>query len=146
MPNVVRVKITGQKELANKMKAASKAMAATAVIGAAYQANLATEEAIKSQIVSKGLVDTGALRDSIKRKRITYPTSATVVVVTGISSNAIRTTTVGGKSVVQPVPKYGGALDKRFKFIQAAYNASKLTVEQNFVKSLNRRLNTILKS
>ena len=78
MADALKVDIKGLNELQAKLEKMSQDMAAKSIVSAAYTANKPMVDAIKNNIASNGLVDTGLLQSSITRKKIIYGRSRSI--------------------------------------------------------------------
>ena len=143
MANEISIKVTGLAELENKLMAMSQEMAAKNIVSSAYSCNKKIEDAAKSNINSAGLVDTGLLLSSIKRKKIIYGNRGIVVIVTGVSKGVSGVDRKGRKRV--PF-RYANILEPRHHFVANAARDNKETVVGAFVKSLERKIKKFTKA
>ncbi len=133
----VEIKITGLQELDKKLQAMSQDMAAKSIVAAAYTANKEVVDAIKSNITSNGLVDTGLLEKSITRKKIIYPKDSTVVIMTGVSKG-VKGVDKQGKPRVPW--RYANILEARYNFTKNAFEGVKQNGVDKFTRSLASRI------
>jgi len=133
----VEIKITGLQELDKKLQAMGQDMAAKSIVGAAYTANKEVVNAIRSNITSNGLVDTGLLEKSITRKKIIYPKDSTVVIMTGVSKS-VKGVDKKGKPRVPW--RYANILEARYNFTKNAFEGVKQNVVDKFTRSLASRI------
>jgi hypothetical protein len=142
MPNNVSIQIKGLEELDKKLQSISQEYAARSIVSAAYSSNKIVVDAAISNIQSNGLVDTGLLQSSIKRKKLIYERDGTVVILTGVSKN-VRGTDRNGKARVPW--RYANVLEPRYKFMQDAMENNAQALTDKFVKTLESRLKKYLK-
>lgn len=135
--NGVSIQIKGLAELTKKLDAMNQEFAAKSIVASAYSANNAMVDAIKNQISNKGLVDTGLLQNSIKRKKIIYGKDGRVVIITGVSKN-IKGVDRKGKPRVPW--RYANVLEPKYKFVQDGFDNAKQSVTDKFVDSLKRKI------
>jgi len=133
----VEIKITGLEELDKKLQGMSQEFAAKSIVGAAYTANKEVVDAIRSNLQSDGLVDTGLLNKSITRKKLIYPKDSTVVIMTGVSKSVKGTDKRGRPRVPW---RYANILEARYNFTKNAFEGVKQNVIDKFVKSLASRI------
>lgn len=135
--NGVEIKISGLEELDKKLQGMSQEFAAKSIVGAAYTANKEVVDAIRSNIISDGLVDTGLLGKSITRKKIIYPKDSTVVIMTGVSKSVKGVDKQGRARVPW---RYASILENRYNFTKNAFEGIKQNVVDKFIKSLQSRI------
>lgn len=139
----ITTKVEGLKELETKLLAMGQELAAKNIVAAAYSANKVFEDAAKDNIAADGLIDTGLLQSSIKRKKIIYSKDQRIVIITGVSKNVSGVDRKGNKRVPW---RYANILEPRYHFMQRAFDANKEKVVKSFVDSLLRRLKRYNKS
>jgi hypothetical protein len=137
MADAVSIQIKGLEELDKKLQSISQEFAARSIVSAAYSANKIVVDAAIGNIQSNGLVDTGLLQSSIKRKKLIYEKDGTVVIITGVSKN-VRGTDRNGKPRVPW--RYANVLEPRYKFMEDAMQNNAQILTDKFVKALESRL------
>ena len=137
MADALKVDIKGLNELQAKLEKMSQDMAAKSIVSAAYSANKPVVDAIKNNIVSNGLVDTGLLQSSITRKKLIYGKDGTVVIITGINKN---TKGVDSKGKSRVPWRYANVLEPKYKFVENGFDATKQKVVDSFVSAIARRI------
>lgn len=137
MADGIKVDIKGLNELQSKLDKMTQEFAAKSIVGAAYTANKPMVDAIKNNIVSDGLVDTGLLQQSITRKKIIYGKDGKVVIITGVSKNVKG---VDSKGKLRVPWRYANVLEPKYKFVQNAFDESNQTVVDKFVSALASRI------
>lgn len=131
------IKVRGLDALTKKLDAMNQEFAARSIVASAYSANNAMVESIKGQIAGKGLVDTGLLQNSIKRKKIIYDKDGRVVIITGVSKN-IKGIDRRGKPRVPW--RYANVLEPKYNFVKDGFDAAKQAVTDKFIDSLKRKI------
>lgn len=142
MADAVSIQIKGLQELDKKLQSISQEFAARSIVSAAYSANKIVVDAAIGNIQSNGLVDTGLLQSSIKRKKLIYEKDGTVVIITGVSKN-VRGTDRNGRPRVPW--RYANVLEPRYKFMEDAMQNNAQILTDKFVKTLESRLKKYLK-
>jgi hypothetical protein len=137
MADAVSIQIKGLQELDKKLQSISQEFAARSIVSAAYSANKIVVDAAIGNIQSNGLVDTGLLQSSIKRKKLIYEKDGTVVIITGVSKN-VRGTDRNGRPRVPW--RYANVLEPRYKFMEDAMQNNAQILTDKFVKALESRL------
>jgi|LakMenEpi03Aug12_release.lakeMendotaPanAssembly.Ray.scaffolds.fasta_scaffold329373_3 hypothetical protein len=137
MADAVSIQIKGLEELDKKLQSISQEFAARSIVSAAYSANKIVVDAAIGNIQSNGLVDTGLLQSSIKRKKLIYEKDGTVVIITGVSKN-VRGTDRNGRPRVPW--RYANVLEPRYKFMEDAMQNNAQILTDKFVKALESRL------
>ena len=137
MADTLKVDIKGLNELQAKLEKMSQDMAAKSIVGAAYTANKPMVDAIKNNIASNGLVDTGLLQQSISRKKIIYGKDGKVVIITGVNKS-VKGVDRNGKPRVPW--RYANVLEPKYKFVQSGFDESKNVVVDKFVSALASRI------
>lgn len=137
MADAVSIQIKGLEELDKKLQSISQDFAARSIVSAAYSANKIVVDAAIGNIQSNGLVDTGLLQSSIKRKKLIYEKDGTVVIITGVSKN-VRGTDRNGRPRVPW--RYANVLEPRYKFMEDAMQNNAQILTDKFVKALESRL------
>lgn len=135
--NGVSIEIKGLADLNKKLDGMSQEFAARSIVASAYSSNNAMVDAIKGQIASKGLVDTGLLQSSIKRKKIIYDKDGRVVIITGVSKNVKGVDRKGKPRVPW---RYANVLEPRYNFVKDGFDTAKQAVVDKFVDSLKRKI------
>lgn len=133
----MKVDITGLAELQTKLDKMSQEFAAKSIVSAAYSSNKPMVDAIKSNITSNGLVDTGLLQQSIIRKKIIYGKDGKVVIITGVNKNT-RGVDKNGKLRVPW--RYANVLEPKYNFVKSAFETSKQVVVDKFVSALQAKI------
>lgn len=133
----ISIEIKGLEALTKKLDAMSQEFAARSIVASAYSANNAMVEAIKGQIAGKGLVDTGLLQGSIKRKKIIYDKDGRVLIITGVSKNVKGVDRNGRPRVPW---RYANVLEPKYNFVKDGFDAAKQAVTDKFVDSLKRKI------
>lgn len=133
----MKVDITGLAELQTKLDKMSQEFAAKSIVSAAYSSNKPMVDAIKSNITSNGLVDTGLLQQSIMRKKIIYGKDGKVVIITGVNKNT-RGVDKNGKLRVPW--RYANVLEPKYNFVKSAFETSKQVVVDKFVSALQAKI------
>jgi hypothetical protein len=142
MADGVTVTISGLAELENKLIAMGQQLGAKAIVGAAYSENKKVVDAAKANIVSDGLVDTGLLHNSIKRKKIIYANDGVVCIITGVDKGVKGVDRKGNKRVPW---RYANVLEPKFHFMERAQETTQTSVVNGFVSNLERRIKRFLK-
>jgi hypothetical protein len=137
MADALKVDIKGLNELQAKLEKMSQDMAAKSIVSAAYTANKPMVDAIKNNIASNGLVDTGLLQQSITRKKIIYGKDGKVVIITGVNKS-VKGVDKNGKPRVPW--RYANVLEPKYKFVQSGFDESKNVVVDKFVSALASRI------
>lgn len=137
MADALKVDIKGLNELQIKLEKMSQDMAAKSIVSAAYTANKPMVDAIKNNIASNGLVDTGLLQSSITRKKIIYGKDGKVVIITGVNKS-VKGVDRNGKPRVPW--RYANVLEPKYKFVQSGFDESKNVVVDKFVSALASRI------
>lgn len=137
MSDIIKVDIKGLNELQAKLEKMSQDMAAKSIVSAAYTANKPMVDAIKNNIASNGLVDTGLLQSSITRKKIIYGKDGKVVIITGVNKS-VKGVDKNGKPRVPW--RYANVLEPKYKFVQSGFDESKNVVVDKFVSALASRI------
>ena len=137
MADALKVDIKGLTELQIKLEKMSQDMAAKSIVSAAYTANKPMVDAIKNNIASNGLVDTGLLQSSITRKKIIYGKDGKVVIITGVNKS-VKGVDRNGKPRVPW--RYANVLEPKYKFVQSGFDESKNVVVDKFVSALASRI------
>jgi len=137
MADALKVDIKGLNELQAKLEKMSQDMAAKSIVSAAYSANKPMVDAIKNNIASNGLVDTGLLQQSITRKKIIYGKDGKVVIITGVNKS-VKGVDKNGKPRVPW--RYANVLEPKYKFVQSGFDESKNIVVDKFVSALASRI------
>ena len=137
MADALKVDIKGLNELQAKLEKMSQDMAAKSIVSAAYTANKPMVDAIKNNIASNGLVDTGLLQSSITRKKIIYGKDGKVVIITGVNKS-VKGVDRNGKPRVPW--RYANVLEPKYKFVQSGFDESKNIVVDKFVSALESRI------
>ena len=135
--NNVTVKIEGLDELQRKLKALGDEFAAKALVGAAFSANKVLQDAAKENIVSAGAYDTGLLYKSIRRKKIVYDQSGTIVIMTGVDKN-VKGEDADGRTRIPS--RYAHLVHEHKPFMQDAYDKTKQAVVDAFVNHLKQKI------
>jgi len=133
----VKIEIRGLAELQKKLDAMSEEFAAKSIVGSAYTSNKVMVDAIKNEISSQGLVDTGLLQSSITRKKLIYPKDGTAVIITGVNK---RVKGVDKRGRPRVPWRYANVLEPKYHFVENAANAVKQTVIDKFVQSLKNKI------
>ena len=139
----VEINVRGLKDLIVTLDKMAEEVAAKNIVGSAYSANKLVEDSIKSNIDSNGLVDTGLLRKSIRRKKLIYAKDGTVVILTGVNKN-VRGVDKKGKTRVPW--RYANVLENKFNFTKNGFDQSKDAVVDKFIKSLKAKVRKFIKS
>lgn len=137
MADNIRIKIEGLADLERRLAAMGQEVAAKNLVSTAFAANKQVVDAIKARITANQSVETGLLRDSIKRKKIVYGNSGTVVIVTGVDK-AVKGVDSKGKPRV-PF-RYAHIVEKRNPFMVPAFDSVKQAVIDEFVAKLTRKI------
>jgi hypothetical protein len=137
MADGLKVDIKGLNELQAKLEKMTQEFAAKSIVGAAYTANKPMVDAIKNNIVSNGLVDTGLLEQSISRKKIIYGKDGKVVIITGVNKSVKGVDSKGRPRVPW---RYANVLEPKYKFVQNGFDESKEAVVDKFVSALESRI------
>jgi hypothetical protein len=133
----ISIEVKGLGDLIKKLDAMSAEFAAKNIVSSAYSANNGMVTSIQNQIASKGLVDTGLLEKSIKRKKIIYAKDGTVVIITGVSKNAKGVDRNGKPRIPW---RYANVLEPKFNFVKDGFDVAKQAVVEKFVDSLKRKI------
>jgi len=139
----VQIDIKGLKELQITLDKMSQEVAAKNIVGSAYSANKAMEDAIKANIVSDGLVDTGLLQKSITRKKVIYPRDGRVLIITGVNK---KTRGLDKNGKLRVPWRYANALEPKYKFVKDGFDTAKQDVVENFIKSLKAKVRKFIKN
>jgi hypothetical protein len=134
---IVKIDIKGLANLQLTLDKMQEDMAAKNIVASAYSANKLMEEAIKANISSDGLIDTGLLQKSIARKKVIYAQDATVVIITGINKNVRGVDSKGNARVPW---RYANVLEPKYGFVKDAFDTVKQEVVDRFVKSLKAKV------
>ena len=137
MADALKIDIKGLNELQIKLEKMSQDMAAKSIVSAAYSANKPVVDAIKNNIASNGLVDTGLLQSSITRKKLIYGKDGRVVIITGVNKS-VKGVDRNGKPRVPW--RYANVLEPKYKFVQNGFDESKNVVVDKFVSALASRI------
>lgn len=133
----VKIKVEGLSELEKQLSVMGQELAAKSIVAGAFNANKIVQDTAKSNIVSAGAYDTGALYRSIKRKRIVYDKSGTVVIITGVDSK-VKETDADGK--LRWPTKYAHLVERQKPFMSDAYEKTKIVVIERFKSFLQKRI------
>ena len=137
MPDNIDIKIQGIPELQWKLLAMQKDLAARAISSSVYTACKIFEDAIKSEISTIPLVDTFSLYKSITRKRVIYPQSNTIVIITGVSKNFIGPTIRGKPRIPY---KYAPIWEHRLGFVEDVADTKSDSVKKKVISDLKDRI------
>lgn len=137
MADGVSINIEGLQDLNAKLLAMKNDFAAKSIVSAAYTTNKLTMDRIKDKIEQEGLVDTGLLQSSIKRKKIVYSKDGKVVILTGVDKNVKGTDSKGNARVPW---RYANVLEARYGFVKKTFDENKQALVQDFVNKLQEKV------
>jgi HK97 gp10 family phage protein len=138
----INIKITGLAELESNLLQMGESVAAKNLVSSAYNAASIIEKEAKANLIVDGSIRTGTLYRSIKRKKVIYPSTGTVVIVVGVSKG-VSGYDSKGKRVVPT--KYAHLVEKANSFMERAKNSTKEQVRSKLIGSLQRKLDKFLK-
>lgn len=133
----VNINITGLDDLNAKLLAMKGDFAAKSIVSAAYTSNKLVEDRIKDKIEQDGLVDTGLLQSSIKRKKIVYSKDGRVVILTGVDKNVKG---VDGRGNPRVPWRYANILESRYGFVKKTFDENKQALVYDFVNKLQDKV------
>ena len=133
----IKIKITGMDEIKKALSNMSQDFKAKNTVGAAYTACKPFQDGAIANIDAAGLVDTGALRRSIQRKKVVYDNGNIVVIITGVSKNTRDRDKYGNPRIPN---RYAPILEPRYNFMQNSFLTNKQVVVDTFARLMLARL------
>jgi len=133
----ITTKIDGLEDLERRLIGMGQVAAAKAIVGGAFNVNRLTVNAIQAQLESNGSIDTGLLKDSIKRKKIVYDKSGTVVIITGVSKSVKGVDSRGKPRVPW---RYAHVVESKKPFMKQGFDSVKQQVIDEFIIYLLKKI------
>jgi HK97 gp10 family phage protein len=139
----VSIKITGLDELEKNLQQMGDEVAAKNMVSAVHNAAGIVEKEAKANLMVAGAIRTGTLFRAIRRKKVIYPQTGTIVIVVGVSKGVSGYDSKGNKVIPW---RYAHFVEKSSNFLENAKNSTAEEVKKRIVASLQRKLKKFLKT
>ena len=145
----IDVKIEGFSEILSKLKEIDQETAAKILVQGVNSSMLVMQNAAKKNLIASDHVDTGLLRDSIKRKPSIYANENRICITMGIDSKIMGVDRFGKKRIPRHYAHLveNGTKDKRIEgayFIKKAFDEKKIDVLNKMTQVWTRKLDKYL--